>query len=85
MSAKASVRIAAVGDSDDNPAYFGRGYTPDLIVSREYARQLLGTEFIELIEVDYEKPFSEDTERLVKEVFAGEGENFPGIKTGKIR
>ena len=73
VSAKASVRIAAVGDSDDNPAYFGRGYTPDLIVSREYARQLLGTEFIELIEVDYEKPFSEDTERLVKEVFAGEG------------
>ena len=72
-SAEAAVRIAAVGDSGDNPAYFGRGYTPDLIVSREYAGQLLGTEFIELIEVDYEKPFAEDTERLVKEVFAGEG------------
>ena len=72
-SAEAAVRIAAVGDSGDNPAYFGRGYTPDLIVSREYAGQLLGTEFIELIEVDYEKPFAEDTERRVKEVFAGEG------------
>ncbi|ODR42635.1 hypothetical protein BEI60_03405 [Eisenbergiella tayi] len=63
--------IAEVGAVTDNPAFFGSGYTPDLIVSQNYAQKLLGNTFTELVEVDYESPFSTDTERKIKEIFAG--------------
>lgn len=65
------IRIAEVGAVTDNPAFFGSGYTPDLIVSQNYAQKLLGETFTELVEVDYERPFSVDTERYIKEIFAG--------------
>ena len=68
-----SIRIAAVGDIYSNPAYFAGGYTPDLIVSEPYARNLMGNNlFTELIEVEYEEAFSQETEKQVKDVFAEE-------------
>lgn len=66
-----SVRIAAEGDK--SPAYFAGGYTPDLVVSEQYARRLMGDKlFTELLEVEYEESFSRETEEQVKAVFADE-------------
>lgn len=65
------IRIVEAGAVTDNPAFFGSGYTPDLIVSQNYAKKLLGDTFTELVEVDYESPFSMDTEKEIKEIFAG--------------
>ncbi len=67
-----SVIIAAAGDIQLNPAYFAGGYSPDLIVSENYAKQLLAEPLTELIQVEYEDAFSEETEKQVKEIFAGE-------------
>lgn len=67
-----AVRIAAVGDGTINPAYFAGGYIPDLIVSEKFAKELLEETFAELIDVEYEEPYSKETEQRVKEVFAGE-------------
>lgn len=66
-----AITIAAVGDIYSNPAYFAGGYTPDLIVSEKYASELMGDKlFTELIEVEYDEPFSAATEKKVKAVFA---------------
>lgn len=65
-----SIQIAAV--TENNPAYFAGGYTPDLIVSEKYAQQLMGSTFTELAAVEYEKAFQQETEQRVKNVFAGE-------------
>ena len=67
-----TVRIAAVGEADVNPAYFAGGYIPELIVSEAYAEKLMGETFTELVDVVYEEPFSEETEKAVRAVFAGE-------------
>lgn len=66
------VRIAAVGGIAQNPAYFAGGYTPDLIVSQEYARRLSDHIFTELVDVEYEKPFSQDIEREVLKIVENE-------------
>lgn len=65
-----TIQIAAV--TENNPAYFAGGYTPDLIVSEKYAQQLMGSTFTELAAVDYTEAFHMETEQRVKEVFAGE-------------
>ncbi len=67
-----TVLIAASGDIQLNPAYFAGGYSPDLIVSENYAKQLLAEPLTELIQVEYEDAFSYETEKQVKEVFADE-------------
>ena len=67
-----TVKIAAVGESDINPAYFAGGYIPELMVSENYAQKLMGETFTELIEVVYDEPLSAGTEEAVREVFAGE-------------
>lgn len=67
-----TVLIAASGDIQLNPAYFAGGYSPDLIVSENYAKQLLAEPLTELIQVEYEDAFSHETEKQVKEVFADE-------------
>ncbi|MCH1982000.1 ABC transporter permease [Ruminococcus sp. OA3] len=67
-----SVRIAAVGDGTINPAYFAGGYIPDIIVSEKYAKKLLGETFAELIDIEYQRAYSKETEQKVKEVFAGD-------------
>jgi len=66
-----AVQIAAVGNIYDNPAYFSGGYTPDLIVSEKYAEELMEEPFTELINIEYEEPFSKETEQKVKAVFEG--------------
>lgn len=67
-----TIKIAAVGDLYCNPAFFSGGHTPDLIVSEKYAEELLEEPFTELINIEYEEPFSKETEQKVKDVF---GEN----------
>ncbi len=64
-----TIQIAAVGDIYSNPAYFSGGYSPDLIVSEKYAKELLGEPFTELIDVEYEEAFSKETEQKVKWFF----------------
>lgn len=67
------VTIAAVGDSSLNPAEFSGGYTPDILVSNAFAEKLMGDKlYTELVQVDYEEPYSKDTEKAVKKVFRGE-------------
>ena len=67
-----SISIAAVGDAYSNPAFFAGGITPDLIVSESYAKKLISEPFTELIYVEYQESFSEETERKVKAVFEKE-------------
>ena len=67
-----TVKIAAVGEGDINPAYFAGGYIPELMVSENYAQKLMGETFTELIEVVYDEPLSAGTEEAVRAVFAGE-------------
>ena len=67
-----TIKIAAVGESDINPAYFAGGYIPELMVSENYAQKLMGETFTELIEVVYDEPLSAGTEEAVRAVFAGE-------------
>lgn len=63
------VQIVAVGGSGSNPAFFAGGLPPDLIVSEKYASKLRNELFTELINVEYEKAYSKETEEKVKAVF----------------
>lgn len=63
------IQIAAVADSFCNPAFFAGGITPEIIVSEKYAKKLMGELFTELINVEYEDAFSEETEKKVNSVF----------------
>ncbi len=65
---KEKIEISAVGESKDLPAYFSRGYSPEIIVSQSYLKKLIDKPVIELIKVTYESPFSEITEEQVKNV-----------------
>jgi len=67
-----NVSIAAI--TTDNPAYFSGGYTPVLIVSEEYAKQVMGEPYVELINVEYEEAFSTSIEKAVKNIFATESQ-----------
>ena len=67
-----SISIVAVGDAHSNPAFFSGGITPDLIVSESYAKKLISEPFTELIYVEYQESFSEETERKVKAVLEKE-------------
>ncbi len=71
---KQKVEISAVGEARDLPAYFSRGYSPEIIVSQSYLKQLVHKPVVELINVRYETPFSEMTEEQAKKVFADETE-----------
>jgi len=64
-----TIQIAAVGGINSYPAFFSGGLTPDLIVSEKYAKELLGDLYTELINVEYEEPFSKEIEQKVKAVF----------------
>lgn len=67
-----SIQIAAVADTSCNPAFFAGGITPEIIVSKKYAQKLMGELFTELIYVEYEDAFSEETEKKVNVVFEEE-------------
>lgn len=69
-----SVRIDAVGETKDLPAYFSRGYSPEFIVSRTCLEQLVENPVTELIEISYDEPFKNDVEKQVKAVFQDEDE-----------
>lgn len=57
------IEIAAVGQSKDLPAYFSRGYSPEIIVSQSYLAQITDNLVTELIEVSYKTPLSDKTEK----------------------
>ncbi len=67
-----SIQIAAVGTLGSDPRNFAGGYTPQLIVSEAFAEKLLGETVTELIETDYTKSFSRETEDAIKQIFADE-------------
>lgn len=68
-----TIEIAAVDENGLNsPAFFSRGWTPDLIVSETYAKKLLGELYIERLDVEYDNAYAKDTERDVRTVFAQE-------------
>lgn len=69
-----TIRIAAVGDGNANPAFFAGGIVPNLIVSEAYAKKLRGELFTELIHVDYETAYARETEQKVQAVFEEEKE-----------
>lgn len=52
----------------DNPAYYAAGYNPDLIVSEDYFDTLVETPLIEMIKIDYDTPFSAQTETEILDV-----------------
>lgn len=55
----------------DYPAYYSAGYTPDLIVSTDYLDRMVEEPLIEMIKIDYDEPFSKDTEAAVKRLTEG--------------
>lgn len=69
QNTKQKIEISAVGKAKDLPAYFSRGYSPEIIVSQSYLKQLINKPVTELIEVSYETPFSDITEEQVKNIF----------------
>lgn len=50
------------------PAYYAAGYSPDLIISDEYFAKLVKQPFIEMIKIDYHKPFSKGTEASIRKL-----------------
>lgn len=67
---KHTLRIASV--TRHSAAVFSEGYTPELIVSRTYAKRCLGKTFTEVIRITYDEAFSRETENQVRAVFADE-------------
>lgn len=53
----------------EDPSYFASGYTPVLVVSETYLKQLMQEPIIELVNVDYKEHLDQDTETAVKSVF----------------
>lgn len=51
-----------IGALSDYPAYYAAGYSPDLIISDDYFEKLVQQPLIEMIKIDYEEAFSENTE-----------------------
>ena len=60
-----------MGDGTINPAYFAGGYIPDLIVSEKFAKELLEETFAELIDVEYEEPYSKRDRTESERSFCG--------------
>lgn len=69
-----SIKIAYVGGKYFNPATFSGGYTPELIISENYAKELLKDTITELIYVTYKVKFDKEIEAKVKKVFQKERE-----------
>jgi putative ABC transport system permease protein len=67
--AQQSISIAAVADG---PAYFSGGYTPVINVSLEYAQTLIEQPHLEGINIVYDQPFSEHTEKQINDILAPE-------------
>ncbi len=66
---KQSIEAGAV--IDDYPAYYSAGYSPDLIVSDDYFDQLVEQPLIEMLKIDYDKPFSKNVEASIKKLVEG--------------
>ena len=54
-----------IGALTDYPAYYSAGYSPDLIISDDYFEELVQQPLIEMVKIDYEKAFSENTEDAI--------------------
>lgn len=49
--------IDAVCGSKQKPEFFAGGYTPGLVVSENYLKELTGDLYTELLDVSYKTPF----------------------------
>ncbi|MBE5901496.1 MAG: ABC transporter permease [Lachnospiraceae bacterium] len=57
---------------DENPAYYSAGYSPDLIVSIDHAKKLLGEKALtEMLKIDYEKAYDGRAEKQIRELLKG--------------
>ena len=57
-----------IGALTDYPAYYAAGYSPDLIISDDYFEKLVQQPLIEMIKINYEKAFSENTENSIMDL-----------------
>lgn len=58
------IKIGAV--IEEFPAYYSAGYSPYIIVSRHYLERLMGDNaLVEMLKIDYDKAFSEQTENQI--------------------
>ncbi|MGO0883215.1 ABC transporter permease [Clostridioides difficile] len=61
-----SIKIKTV--LEDSLVYYAGGYTPNLIISNNYLKKLLGNPLIELINIDYDESFSKSTETSIQKL-----------------
>ncbi|SFQ41085.1 FtsX-like permease family protein [Lachnospiraceae bacterium XBB1006] len=55
-----------------NPAYYAAGYNPDLIVSMQYVKKLLGEKALtEMVKIDYEKAYDRQAEKQIRSLLKG--------------
>lgn len=66
-----TVKIAAVGGLEVNPAFFAGGLSPEIIVSEKFAEKVCGKTYIEAVCAEYTKAYNEETEALALSVFDG--------------
>ena len=69
-----TIKIAATGGLEDNPAYFSGGIVPELIVSNQYVQKLMEKPYVEAVQAEYKEPYSEKTEAKALFVFQQEKE-----------
>lgn len=67
-SEKGTIEIGALADY---PAYYSAGYSPDLIISDDYFEKLVQQPLIEMIKIDYEEAFSQNTEDSIMNLIKG--------------
>lgn len=72
-SSEHAIKIAAEWDFT-GPNYFAAGWSPDLIVSDQLVKQVLKNPVVELIDIDYTKPFSKTMDKKIKKLYAGVNE-----------
>ena len=69
-----TIKIAAVGNIENNPATFSGGIVPELIVSNQYAKKLMGETYTEAVLIEYKEPYSEKADKKAISVFQEEKE-----------
>lgn len=72
--AEHTIKIAAVGNIENNPAAFSGGIVPELIVSNQYAKKLMGETYTEAVLIEYKEPYSEKADKKTISVFQEEKE-----------
>lgn len=64
-----SIEIGAL--LEKYPVYYSAGYNPELIISNDYFEELVKQPLVEMIKIDYNKPFSKSTETSIMNLLKG--------------